>query len=168
MESCRKFLNIQLFLNFRTAKYIRGPIAHEYLWADDSYQYILRSSLVFGISVVLSLRYIMYISDQIPKFYIKLYFIRIAIHLPLIQLYKQLGWNNFKWESKQNCRGKGKKKKNTCNYTTKKQIWEPQSFANIVFASQISASQLVHHPVTNIKNCSSWIWSNFFKKIIKK
>lgn len=110
MESCRKFLNIQLFLNFRTAKYIRGPIAHEYLWADNSYQYILRSSLVFGISVVLSLRYIMYISDQIPKFYIKLYFIRIAIHLPLIQLYKQLGWNNFKWESKQNCRGKGKKK----------------------------------------------------------
>lgn len=54
----------------------------------------------------------------------------------------------FKLVSKQNSKGKRKK---TCNYTTKKQIWEPQSFANIVSASKISALQLVHHPVTNSK-----------------
>lgn len=54
----------------------------------------------------------------------------------------------FKLVSKQNSKGK---ERNPCNYTTKKQIWEPQSFANIVSASKISALQLVYHPVTNSK-----------------
>lgn len=55
----------------------------------------------------------------------------------------------FKLESKQN--SKGKKKKQHVIIQQKKQIWEPQSFANIVSASKISDLQLVHHPVTNSK-----------------
>lgn len=65
----------------------------------NSHQRILRCGLVFGISVEFSLRYIrtsqIRSNPIIANVNIKLYSIRIAIQLPLILLYKQLGWNNL-------------------------------------------------------------------------